>query len=53
MATTIQRFHTPQPHPNDLTGRKAAALNEQTKEHEAARERLIRVAIQPESRLWE
>lgn len=33
---------TPQPHPNDTTGREAAVLNEQTADNEAARERLIR-----------
>lgn len=39
---TTQRAGTRQLHPGDLTGRKAAALNEQTKEHEAARKRAIR-----------
>lgn len=39
---TTQRFHAPQPHPGDITGRKAASLNEQKADNEAARERAIR-----------
>lgn len=42
MTTTTQRFGRRDPGPHDLTGRKQAVLNEQTAEHEAARERLIR-----------
>lgn len=41
-ASTTQRFGRRDPGPFDFTGKKAAVLADETAEHEAARERLIR-----------
>lgn len=37
-----QRFAPPQPHPSDITGRRAVALTAEKADHEAVRERAVR-----------